>query len=67
MSEVHPAAEVHALLNEDGRELENIEFLPGENPTPEEMCAEAVRVMRSVKTKNTPDTPPVTGVPQTKL
>ncbi len=61
------AAELHALLTEDGRELLNFKPIPGSNPTPEGLCAEAKRVLKSVTERNLPHTPPVSGVPKTEL
>lgn len=61
------AAELYALLKRDGRELVDFHFSPGRNPTPEGLNAEGIRAFKSAEQRNLPHTPPITGVPQTKL
>ena len=66
MPEVCSSA-LHDLLSGGGRDLQNIKFLAGTNPTKEGMCAEATKVIKSAIDRGMPHTPPVTGVVKTKL
>lgn len=58
---------LHDLLSGGGRELQNIKFLAGTNPTKEGMCTEATKVIKSAMDRDLPHTPPATGVSKTKL
>ena len=61
------STELHNLLSEGGRELQNIKFLPGLHPSEEGICAEAARVIKSAKARDMPHNPPKTGKEKTRL
>lgn len=61
------AHNLHSLLSDEGRDLQNIKFLPGVEPTADGMCSEAHRVIQSAIRRGLPHEPPVTGVGKTKL
>ena len=58
---------LHNLLSGDGRELQNIKFLAGSNPTENGMAAEATKVIRSAMDRGMPHNPPITGVEKSKI
>lgn len=61
------SADLHDLLSGEGRELQNVKFLPGTSPTKEGMCAEATRVIKASIDRGMPHEPPFTGRSKTKL
>jgi hypothetical protein len=61
------SAELHDLLSEGGRELQNVKFLAGTSPTKEGVCKEATRVIKSAVDRGMPHNPPQTGMAKTKL
>ena len=58
---------LHQLLSKGGRELHNVKFLAGTNPTEQGMCVEAERVIASAIDRGMPHNPPVTSLEKTKL
>ncbi|MGB1235346.1 MAG: hypothetical protein ACPG5U_06420 [Planktomarina sp.] len=58
---------LHALLTENGRELQDVKFLRGTSPSPEGMCEEAKRVIDAAMTRGMPHNPPSTGLDKSKL
>lgn len=58
---------LHSLLSEGGRELHNVKFLAGAEPSDEGICKEAERVIASAINRGMPHNPPVTGLKKTKL
>ena len=58
---------LHRLLSEGGRELHNVKFLAGANPSEEGICEEAERVIASAIGRGMPHNPPKTGMEKTKL
>lgn len=58
---------LHQLLSEGGRELHNVKFLAGANPSEQGMCAEAEKVIASAIRRGMPHNPPMTGLGKTKL
>lgn len=61
------SAGLHDLLSEGGRELHNVKFLAGTEPTEVGMCDEAQRVVASAIGRGMPHNPPKTGKKKTKL
>lgn len=53
---------LHSILFEEGRELENIKFFPGDDRglSATSMCDEAAKVIRSAKAKGLVDNSPKT-------
>lgn len=66
MTEVCSAG-LHNLLSEGGRELHNIKFLAGTDPTGVGICSEAERVIKAAIDKGMPHNPPHSGKEKTKL
>lgn len=54
---------LHSLLFEEGRELENIKFFPGDDRglSASSMCEEAAKVIRAAMMKGLIDKAPSTG------
>jgi hypothetical protein len=61
------SAGLHQLLSEGGRELHNVKFLAGTNPSGEGVCRESQRVIASAIGRGMPHNPPATGLEKTKL
>lgn len=63
------ATALHALLSEDGRQLQNFKFLAGfeAEQCEDDMCAEAAKVIRSAIDDGMPHSPPTTGKPKRQL
>lgn len=55
---------LHSILFEEGRELENIKFFPGDDRglSAAAMCDEAEKVIRSAMAKGLVDKSPSTGI-----
>lgn len=60
---------LHSLLFEEGRELENIKFFPGDDRglSASSMCSEAAKVIRTAMAKGLVDKSPSTGRKKTTL
>jgi hypothetical protein len=61
------SSSLHSLLSEGGRELHNIKFLAGTDPSEMGLCQEAERVIASAITRGMPHEPPRTGREKVKL
>ena len=59
--------QLHALLSEDGREIQNFKFFLGTSPTAEGICTEAARVIKQLRSNGLMDNPPHTGVAKSPL
>lgn len=66
MSDVCSAG-LHDLLSRDGRELHNIKFLPGSDPTHVGICQEAERVIGLAIENGMVHNPPHSGREKSKL